>query len=106
MEIVYKSFFVLPFLVLVAIAVLRATAAAQELPIILVNGLIVLLITYPFKTNFYYIKEVGLWVLAVASQFIALFLQSQSGNNDYYTLLCTIFYPINCVLFCLALLSR
>lgn len=88
------------------IAIIRATVAATELPIILVNGLIVLLITYPFKTNFYYIKEVVLWVLAVASQFIALFLQSQNGNNDYYTLLCTIFYPINCVLFCLALLSR
>lgn len=96
----------LPFILLVVIAVLRATAAPRELPIILVNGLIVLLITYPFKTSFYYIKEVVLWVLAVASQFIALFLQSQNEKIDYYTLLCTIFYPINCVLFCLALLSR
>lgn len=105
-EVVYKSFFVLPFILLVVMAILRATVVPRELPIIFVNGLIVLLITYPFKTNFYYIKEIALWVLAVASQFIALFLQSQNGNIDYYTLLCTIFYPINCVLFCLALLSR
>jgi hypothetical protein len=105
-EFIYKSFFVLPFLLLVAIAVLRALSGPIDLPIILVNGLIVLLITYPFKTSFYYIKEVVLWALAIASQFISLFLQGQSGINDYYTLLCVIFYPINCILFCLALLSR
>ncbi len=47
-----------------------------------------------------------MWVLAIASQFISLFLQSQGSDTDYYTLLCAIFYPINSVLFCLALLSR
>lgn len=86
--------------------ILQALSKLSDIPIILVNGLIVLLITYPFKTNFYYIKEVIIWVFAIASQFIALFLQAKNLNVDYYTLLCTIFYPINCILFCLALLSR
>lgn len=70
------------------------------------NGLIVLLITYPIKSSFYYVKMVAMWILAIASQFISLFLQSSAANADYYTLLCAIFYPINSVLFCLALLSR
>jgi hypothetical protein len=105
-EITYKSFFVLPFLLLIAIVVIQAFNKLVDIPIILVNGLILLLITYPFKTNFYYIKEIIIWIFAVASQFIALFLQSKDVNVDYYTLLCTIFYPINSILFCLALLSR
>lgn len=47
-----------------------------------------------------------MWVLAVASQFISLFLQSKGSKPDYYMLLCAIFYPVNSVLLCLALLSR
>ena len=105
-EFVYKSFFVLPFLLLIAIATIQALYKLSDIPIIMVNGLIVLLITYPFKTNLYYIKEVTIWVFAIMSQFLALFLQADQTNIDYYTLLCTIFYPINCILFCLALLSR
>jgi hypothetical protein len=77
-EIVYKSFFVLPFLLLIAMTIIQALNKLADIPIILVNGLIVLLITYPFKTNFYYIKEVIIWIFAIASQFIALFLQEHA----------------------------
>ena len=105
-EVIYKAFFALPFLLLIVIAILRAVVDYKEFFTILVNGMILLLIIYPFKTNFFYFKLIIIWVLAVSSQFISLYWSNSTTPTDYYIIFSCIFYPINCVLFCLALLSK
>ena len=105
-EVLYKSFFVLPFLLLAVIAIIRAFEDLSEVLAILVNGLILILIVYPFKTGFFYVKEVVMWGLAIASQFVSLYLDSAGSQDSYYSLLCSIFYPANSILFCLALLAQ
>lgn len=104
-EWIYKCFFALPFVLLFSIAVLRAMVTASEFATIAVNGLIVLLIVYPFKTSFFYAKQIILWLLAITSQLISLYLKVDKSAIDPYGLLSCIFYPINALLFSLALLA-
>jgi hypothetical protein len=105
-EIVYKVFFSLPIALLIIISIIRGISNALQFLPILINGGIVLLILYPTKQSFYYAKEICLWILAVASQFITIFLFFDTAQSDFYTLLSSIFYPINCILFCLAMLAK
>lgn len=84
---------------------MRAMTAPLEFVTIIVNGLIVLLTIYPIKNKYFYANKLAIWVLAVVSQLNTLYLHYGSGLN-IYTLLCSIFYPINCIIFCLALLTR
>jgi hypothetical protein len=106
-EIIYKCFFGLPFLLLLIISILSGIVQPIKFVIIMVNGLIVLLIIYPFKATFFYFKELILEILAITSQFITLFYGLyRNSDADSYTLLACVFYPLNCILFCLALLSQ
>lgn len=90
----------------IVIAIIKAMDSLTDLPIVLINGLIILLITLSFKQQLYFYRMAALWALTVASQFINLFIQSSNKERNYYQLLCAIFYPINVILFCLALLSK
>lgn len=85
---------------------MRATSKPIEFLTIIVNGLIVLLTIYPIKNKYFYLNKMVIWILAVVSQLNTLYLYYDTAENNIYTLLCTIFYPINCILFCLALLAH
>ena len=49
-EYLYKGFFVLPFLLLIAITVIQSIKNILNLPTLLINGLIIILILFPTKT--------------------------------------------------------
>ena len=108
-DVIYKVFFALPFILLAIIAILRAIISPIELVTILVNGLIILLIIYPFKITFFYAKEIIMWILAITSQLVTLYanINNQKGKEaDLYPLLSSIIYPVNAILFCIGLLSQ
>ena len=71
----------------------------------MVNGLIVLLTIYPIKNKYFYTNKLAIWVLVVASQLNTLYLHYDTSKS-LYPLLCSIFYPVNCIIFCLALITR
>jgi hypothetical protein len=70
----------------------------------MINGLIILLILYPTKTQYYYYKLLGMWTLATGSQLSTLFIGGIQGNEAYY-IISVIFYTGNVLFFYLALLA-
>jgi len=81
-EYIYKSFFILPFAIIVLISILRGVKNGIDLLPILINGLVVILIIYPSQRHIYYIKYSIIWFLAVTSQLLSIFL---SDSNQYST---------------------
>jgi hypothetical protein len=71
----YKFFFALPFLLLLVIAIYQAVDEPISFLTYMVNGLIILLIINPTKEMHFYYKQVGLWLLAITSQLVTLFLR-------------------------------
>ncbi len=70
----YQFFFILPFIIIVVITVLRGTNNYIEFPAIFVNGLILILIIYPVYREYYYFQYGVIWFLALASQLFSQFL--------------------------------
>lgn len=103
-EILYKIFFTLPFLLLIALAILKALEKPENLASIMINGFIIILMLYPSKREFFYLKLAAIWVLAMGSQFSALFISLRKSEH-IYTILSAIFYSANVCCFYLALLS-
>jgi uncharacterized membrane protein len=79
-ELFYKFFFLLPFLLLAALSILAAYRNIISLAPFLINGLIVLLILYPTKNEYHYYKLVGMWLLATGSQLSTLFITEINGD--------------------------
>lgn len=79
-DLCYKLFFTLPFIIIAVITILRAVKSLTSFPPILVNSSIVVLIIYPIHREFYYVQYGIIWILAVASQLFTQFLTT--NNND------------------------
>lgn len=105
-EVIYHIFFAVPFLLLLIAAIMRAVVVPVDFVIILINGLIVLLTIYPTKAELFYRSRMVISVLVVASQFTTLYVQVGTNSGDYYTLLSSILYPVNCMMFCMAVLAH
>lgn len=100
----YKFFFALPFLLLIALSILATIRDLNNLAPILVNGLIILLILYPFKNEFYYFRMFFIVLLAFGSQLATFFIYEKNGEQAYY-ILSVIFYTANVIVFYVALIS-
>ena len=105
-EALYKTFFVLPFLLLLAIAGIRAVTAPTEFVTIVLNGLIVLLTIYPTKDEWFYRSKFVIWLLVIGAQFDCLYQHVGPASIDTFSILSSIFYPINGILFCWAILAN
>lgn len=77
-EILYKLSYVTPFLLLIVISILRGISKTADLSFILINGLILILIAYPLKQKSYFWKLGALYLLAIGSQFVNLFIESSN----------------------------
>lgn len=106
MEVIYHLFFAVPFILLLIIAIIRATVNGTEFFTIIFNGLIVLLTIYPMKHLWFYRSKLLIWLLVIASQLNTLYQHLSKSSVDSYTLLSSIFYPINSILFSLAALAH
>lgn len=73
-EVVYKIFFLTPCLFLLTVVVMEGIVKPLQVFPVSVNGMIVLLMLVPVKREYYFWKELALWVLAFASQIISLLL--------------------------------
>ena len=100
----YKFFFFLPFILLITLSVLAAIRDINMLAPILINGLIILLILYPFKKQYFFIKVGFIWALAMTSQLSTFFLYEIGGEQTYF-ILSAIFYTANVLFFYLAIVS-
>jgi hypothetical protein len=101
----YHFFFILPFIIIAAITVLRGTKNYMEFPAILVNGLIVILMVYPVYREYYYFQYGVIWFLALASQAFSQFLDdANTESTSSFMEISFIFYTLNSLVFCLALL--
>jgi hypothetical protein len=105
-EVIYHLFFAVPFILLLIIAIIRATVNGTEFFTIIFNGLIVLLTIYPMKHLWFYRSKLLIWLLVIASQLNTLYQHLSKSSVDSYTLLSSIFYPINSILFSLAALAH
>lgn len=105
-EVIYHIFFVVPFVLLLLIAIIRATVNGTEFVTIMLNGLVVLLTIYPIKNLWFNTSKLLVWLLVIASQLNTLYLYLDSTTKNTYTLLSAIFYPINGIIFSLASLSN
>lgn len=103
-EAIYKFFFLLPFLLLITLSILAAIRDINSLAPILINGLIIILILYPTKSQHYYYKLFVMWMLATGSQLSTFFIHEVKGDQAYY-ILSTIFYTGNIFFYYLALIS-
>ena len=100
----YKFFFLIPFILLITISILAAIRDTKNLSPILINGLIVLLVLYPTKTEHFYYKLLVIWVLTIVSQLSTFFLYEINGEQSY-SILSFIFYTGNVLFFYLALIA-
>jgi hypothetical protein len=105
-EFIYHLFFAVPFALLLVIAIIRAFSRPTEFVTIVLNGLIVLLTIYPIKDEWFNRSKSVVLLLVIASQLDTLYEYVGTASIDSYSVLSAIFYPINAVLFCLALLSH
>lgn len=103
-EYLYKGFFVLPFMLLIAITVIQSIKNILNLPTILINGLIIVLIVFPTKTSHFYVRMIGIWALTFGSQLSTLFIHLTDSQYIYYVL-SIIFYSGNILFFFLGLLA-
>ena len=103
-EVLYKAFFILPFLLLSVLAILKAIENPRNLATILINGLIIILVLYPSKREFFFFKGAAVWALVLGSQCSTLFIYL-TDSKYVYLILSAIFYAANICLFYLALLS-
>ena len=104
-EIIYHIFFGVPFCFLVAIAIARAISNPVEFVTIILNGLIILLSIYPIPDEWFYRRSFVIWLLVIGAQFDTFYQFVNNTAVDTYAVLSSIFYPINAILFCLAILS-
>ena len=72
----------------------------------MLNGLVILLSIYPIPDEWFYRRSFVIWLLVIGSQFDTLYQHVGTTTVDTYSILSTIFYPINSILFCLAVLSN
>lgn len=83
---------------------MAAVRDANNLAPILINGLIILLMLYPIKNQFYYYRLFLIMLLVLGSQLSTFFIYEKSGEQAYLIISC-IFYTGNILFFYLALLA-
>jgi hypothetical protein len=67
----------------------------------------VLLTIYPTKDEWFYRSKLIIWMLVVGAQFDTLYQHiGPSSSVDSFSLLSAIFYPLNGILFCWAILAN
>jgi ammonia channel protein AmtB len=76
----YILFFLLPFIIITAITILRGIKNYMEFPAIFVNGLIIILIIYPIHREYYYFQYGIIWFLALSSQLFSQFLTDSNPD--------------------------
>ncbi len=105
-EFIYHLFFGVPFFLLLLIAILAATVDGSMFFTILGNGLIVLLTIYPIKNMWFYKSKLIVLALVIASQLNTLYLFLNNSDKSTYAIISSIFYPINAIIFSLAVLAH
>ena len=104
-ELIYHIFFAVPFFLLAVIAIIRAIVTPTDFITIILNGMIILLTIYPIPDEWFFRNKAVIWLLVIGSQFDTLYQYVGTSSVDTYTIVSSIFMPINAILFCFALLS-
>lgn len=103
-EVLYKFFFALPFILLITLSILAAIRDTKNLAPILINGLIILLMLYPIKSDYYYYRLFLIMLLVIGSELSTFFIYEKLGEQAYL-IISAIFYTANILFFYLALIS-